>query len=162
MTKEWKYFKTLEDVQSSSNYFPYNRINHGFAQCVVEKKFVYICGGGNGRRNSFNDIWRFNLDTLQWHELKSFLLPDPSHMHSMVITPEGQMYYHDGISRQHMNNSDKVYSAWVSMPSLKTISWDAMLHYFKKQMLNSSDTKLKSLGLPLEYYNSVISAKKSL
>lgn len=162
MTKKWRYLDTLPDNQNSSNFFPLNRIHYGFAQCVVQKNFVYICGGGDGIVKSFNDIWRFNLATLQWYEIKSFVLPDPTHLHSMVITPAGQLYYHDGlINRRHVYPNDKVFCAWIRLPSLKSICWDAMLYYFKKQMLKSSDAELKNLGLPLEYYKNIIIAKNS-
>lgn len=158
----------MPDRQNASPRYPINRIHHGWVQCVVQKEFVYMSGGCNVGLKSLKDIWRFNLATLQWCCLKSFLLREPTHFHSMTITPSGQMYYYDGlVCNAHLYSysvspNDNIQRAWIRLPKLHAICWDAMLYYFKNQMLESSDEDLKNLGLPLEYYLSIIKAKTLL
>ncbi|VVC45978.1 Kelch-type beta propeller [Cinara cedri] len=162
----WQYSQTVPDCQNSFCY-PVNRIHHAWVQCVVQKEFVYMSGGYNGVK-SFNDIWRFNLATLEWCLLKSFFLREPTYFHSMTITPAGQLYYYDGVvCKTHLYSysispNDNIQCAWISVPKLHAICWDAMLYYFKNQMLKSSFEDLKSLGIPSEYCRSITKAKSLL
>lgn len=121
--------------------------------------------GGTDKINFFSDIWCLNLNTLQWHNLMPCKLPKSMWLHSSTIIPSGRIYYYNGIVSDGSNNmcqKDDIMCAWVGIPKLKAMCWDAMLYYFKNQMLESSLENLKSLGLPLEFYNSVIKAKTLL
>lgn len=83
-------------------------------------------------------------------------------LHSSTVVPSGRIYYYNGIVNTesfNMYQKDDIMCAWIRIPKLKDICWDAMLYYFKDQMLKSSLGDLQNLGLPLEYYESIIKAK---
>jgi len=125
---------------------------------------VYICGGFDGFL-SFKDVWRFDLDTLQWEKLTKCIMPQPVYFHSTAVTPSGRMCCYGGIV-SHVDidvrggRSNDITSAWIMIPKLKVICWEAMLYYFKEQMFESSDECLKKIGLPQEYYERIIDARR--
>lgn len=159
-TNKWQYFKTLPDLQSSSSSYPANRCYYGWAQCVAQPEYVYMSGGSDNF-NFFSDIWRLNLTTLQWCNLMPCKLPKSMFLHSSTVVPSGRIYYYNGIVSDSIDihQKDDILCAWIRIPKLKSMCWDAMLYYFKNQMLKSSLEDLNNLGLPLEYYESIIKAK---
>lgn len=160
-TNKWQYFKTLPDIKNLSTPYPTKRCYYGWAQCVTQPEYVYMSGGTNGF-NFFSDIWRLNLSTLQWCNLTPCKLPKSMFLHSSTIVPSGRIYYYNGVVRNDSNlmyQKDDILCAWVRIPKLKDICWDAMLYYFKNQLLKSSIEDLQNLGLPSEYYERIIKAK---
>jgi len=160
-TNKWEYYKTLPDLQNLSPSYPANRCYYGWAQCPTQPEYVYM-SGGTDNVNFFSDIWRLNLNTLQWCNLMPCRLPKSMFLHSSTVVPSGRIYYYNGIVNTesfNMYQKDDIMCAWIRIPKLKDICWDAMLYYFKDQMLKSSLGDLQNLGLPLEYYESIIKAK---
>jgi len=51
-------------------------------------------------------------------------------------------------------------SGWIKIPKLKDICWEAMSYYFKEQMFKSTDECLKKIGIPQEYYERIIEARR--
>ncbi|KAL4098578.1 hypothetical protein QTP88_023155 [Uroleucon formosanum] len=161
LTNKWQYFKTLPDLQNSSSSYPANRCYYGWAQCVTQPEYVYMSGGSDNH-NFFSDIWRLNLITLQWCNLMPCKLPKSMFLHSSIVVPSGRIYYYNGIVSTDsidIHQKDDILCAWVRIPKLKAMCWDAMLYYFKYPMLKSSLEDLKNLGLPSEYYESITKAK---
>jgi len=150
--------------------YPENRVHFAWTQYELNTEYVYICGGFNDQM-FFTDVWRISLSTFQWRNLMICKLPKPTFFHSLTITDEGRLYYLDGMignylpnSRSHPSNRLRenrvIASAWIKMPKLSDMCWDAVLHYFKHKLFSMSDKDLVSLGLPYEYCDSILKAKK--
>lgn len=104
-------------------------------------------------RASFGGIWRFNIDNSQWEKLK-WEIPLGIYFKSSVVTPNGRMYCYG-------NPMITLQSSWLTIPKLKFISWEAMKHYFKEQMFASTDEYLKEIGIPGEFYERIIEARRT-
>ncbi|XP_022179263.1 kelch domain-containing protein 10-like [Myzus persicae] len=160
-TNKWQYFKTLPDIKNLSSPYPANRCYYGWAQCVTQPEYVYMSGGSDNL-NFFSDIWRLNLNTLQWCNLMPCKLPKSMFLHSSTVVPSGRIYFHNGIVSTdsiNVHQKDDILCAWVKIPKLIDICWDAMLYYFKNQLFKLSIEDLENLGLPSEYYERIIKAK---
>jgi len=151
-TNKWEYLETLPDLKNPCMTYPTQRIEFGWAQC---KENVYLTGGYISYCRF--DIWHFNLKTLQWRCLNCEL-PDPTYFHTTTITPAGCLYNYHCIRSNVAYTSNFQYS-WVQVPTLKNMCWEAIKCYFKKKMFNSSKDELMNLGLPLEFFDSIIKAK---
>lgn len=163
-SKQWEFLPAKQDHKVPRPGYPNNRSCHSCVQCPENSNLVYICGSFNGIR-SFRDVWRFDLDTLQWEKLTKCTLPRPVYFHSTAVTPSGRMCCYGGIvSDDDLHStggrSNDITSAWITIPKLKIICWEAMVYYFKKQMFESNNEDLKKIGLPQEFYNRIIEAKR--
>lgn len=154
----------------SSFGYPENRIHYSWAQDMSQKEYIYMSGGFN-EKVFLRDIWRLNLITLKWLNLSPCVLPKPAFFHSCTITQFGRMYYLDGIigsfepgrccvQSERLTQNHGIMSVWTQIPKLKTICWDAMLYYFKHQMLALSENGLRELGLPLDCCKKITNATK--
>lgn len=164
-TKQWECVQAIQDSRVPRPGYPNNRSCHSCVQCPEKSNLVYICGGFDGYQ-SFRDVWRFDLDTSQWEKLTRCTMPQPVYFHSSAVTPSGRMCCYGGIvSLENRDGSggrsNDITSAWILIPKLKIIAWEAMVHYFKDQMSESSDEDLKKIGLPQEYYQRVIEARRT-
>ncbi|VVC24298.1 Kelch-type beta propeller,Galactose oxidase/kelch, beta-propeller,Kelch repeat type 1 [Cinara cedri] len=164
-TRLWYLFKVKQDSEVRKSGIP-NCYSYSCVQCPINRNLVYLCGGFKGLRAS-DAIWRFDLNTLQWEKLIKFSLPQPVYMHSTIITPSGRMYCYGGkITRRspyYTNySSNNLICAWITIPKLKILSWEAMVHYFKDQMFESSTETLKKIGIPPEFYNRIIEARSHI
>jgi len=166
---DWQYIDTSPDLQELSMDYPENRVHYAWTQCKVQPQHVYMCGGFNDKK-FFTDVWRLDLSTFQWCHLIQCLLPKPTFFHTITITNAGRMYYMDGMIGSCLPNrccdqSDRlkenrsIASAWIKIPKLTDISWDAVLHYFKDQLLAMSEENLQKMGLPYDYYRILSEAK---
>ena len=74
-------------------------------------------------------MWQLNLDTRQW--IRSTIdLPVPVYFHAMTVTEEGKMIMFGGVDDIESNTrTSAVYTAWLRIPSLRTLSWEAVCHY---------------------------------
>ena len=122
-----------------------------FHSAVQYKNFAFMCGGFDGV-NMYNDIWRLDLITLQWEELKD-RLPMPIYFHSATVTPSGCMYMFGGVINTSGNQrSDFVFKKWLTVPSLQELVWDR-LNLNHHRFLSTVDTKnseqLRSAGFRL-------------
>ncbi|XP_012216265.1 kelch domain-containing protein 10 homolog [Linepithema humile] len=142
---------------------PAPRRCHGSVQYTDEKSgvtSVVISGGYNGDW-VYSDVWRLDLGTLQWTLLRECILPNPVYFHSAALTPEGRMYIFGGIVKinEKMHRTNAVYSAWLTIPKLSDICWQALNCYYPS-LKDSSPDKLLHIGIPskfvrtLDSYNS--------
>jgi len=100
-TNNWKTLSTHGDIDD--NTVPAPRRCHGSVQYTDEKSgtiSVIISGGYNGDL-VFSDVWRLDLNILQWTCLRKCILPRPVYFHSTALTPEGRMYIFGGIVKEH-------------------------------------------------------------
>lgn len=138
---EWKRRMTKADPEHG---FPGRRRCHG---CCQLGKNGYITGGFSGRR-IYDDVWKLNIETLEWTKLK-IKLPEPVYFHASAITPDGCLYYHGGVlTHNGTARTDKLNFIWVAVPSLVTIAWRNILKINPSVRKLSNET-LQSLGIPL-------------
>ena len=72
-----------------------------------------------------------DLSTMQWTKLK-MKLPLPVYCHAMTVTDEGKMVMFGGVARgdeEPDTITDRVFSAWLTIPSLRSMAWEAVCHY---------------------------------
>jgi hypothetical protein len=72
----------------------------------------------------------------------------------------GGIVSNGGVLDGNGGRSNDITSAWIIIPKLKVICWEAMIYYFKDEMFESSDECLKKVGLPQEYYEQIIEARR--
>ena len=77
----------------------------------------------------YGDVWQLNLDTRQWTR-STIDLPIPVYFHAMTVTGEGKMIMFGGVDDIESNTrTSAVYTSWLRIPSLRTLSWEAVCHY---------------------------------
>lgn len=157
-TNSWRTLTTHGDKFCRNSIYetmvPEPRRCHGSVQYTDEKSgvtSVVISGGYNGD-SVFSDVWRLDLSTLQWTLLKECILPSPVYFHSAALTPEGRMYIFGGIAKinNEMERTNAVYSAWLTIPKLSDICWQALNNYYPSLKYSSPD-KLLHIGIPLKF-----------
>jgi hypothetical protein len=116
---------------------------------------VYICGGYNGIE-IFNDVWRLELQSLRWTRMVKCSLPCAVYFHSVAITPAGCMYSFGGVTggQHNAKRTADVNCAWMCIPRLTEMCWEAILFYNPNLHLLPKDELLAS-GLPLQYVNRI-------
>lgn len=161
-TKEWEKVQTIgdpncEDVVENQGY-PAPRRCHGSVQVPEDETQgpeVIISGGFDGMR-IFSDIWKLNLHTLQWTNLKEKLVT-PLYFHSTSVSPCGKMFIFGGICEIFNDDEDfftvrtnEIFSIWVKIPKLSEICWDAMLFY-NSELGSHDKSKLLNSGVPIQF-----------
>ncbi|KMQ97665.1 kelch domain-containing protein 10-like protein [Lasius niger] len=147
-TNSWRTLNTQGDNDITA--VPEPRRCHGSVQYTDERSgvtSVFISGGYNGDW-VFSDVWRLDLSTLQWTCLRECILPYPVYFHSAALIPEGRMYIFGGIVKVQRTNA--VYSAWLTIPKLSEICWQALNYYYPK-LKDYSPDKLLDIGIPLKF-----------
>lgn len=144
------------DPEAPAPGIPASRSCHGCVQVsgsAQQEVAVYICGGYNGTE-MFDDVWRLGLQSLQWTQMKCSL-PHAVYFHSVAVTPAGCMYSFGGITGEdNGNRTADVNCAWMCIPKLTEICWEALLYYNPDLHLLPKD-QLLHCGLPLEYVNRI-------
>ncbi|XP_020290298.1 kelch domain-containing protein 10 homolog isoform X2 [Pseudomyrmex gracilis] len=151
-TNSWKMLSTYGD--NDGTMVPEARRCHGCVQHKDEKTgvtSVFISGGYDGDW-VFSDVWRLDLSTRRWTLLRECILPSPVYFHSAALTPEGRMYIFGGIVKvnNEVQRTNAVYSAWLTIPKLSEICWQALNHYYPN-LRNMSPRKLLRIGIPLRF-----------
>ncbi|XP_043258534.1 kelch domain-containing protein 10 homolog isoform X1 [Colletes gigas] len=112
---------------------------------------VVISGGYNGD-NVFCDVWRLDLNDLQWTCLRKCILPCPVYFHSAALTPEGRMYTFGGIIKKNNKvvRTAAVHSVWLKIPKLSEVCWQALIYYFP-HLCHKSPHQLLLIGIPSKF-----------
>ncbi|CAI6358923.1 unnamed protein product [Macrosiphum euphorbiae] len=165
-TKQWQLLSAKPDHRVPEPGYPIDRCFLACVQCPEKANLVYICGGLDYYL-PLKDFWRIDFDTLQWEKLTQWIMPRPVYLHSTAISPSGRMYCYGGIVsenyidyRNRSRSTNTLSSGWIKIPKLKDICWEAMIYYFKEQMFKSTDECLKKIGIPQEYYERIIEARR--
>ncbi|PSN30842.1 Kelch domain-containing protein 10 [Blattella germanica] len=154
----WENLVTRCDPDAPPVGVPAPRRCHGCVQMPGnghQQTSVFICGGYDGEE-IFRDVWRLELQTLQWTRMLKSSFPRAVYFHSVAITPAGCMYSFGGIT-ESQNNTKRtadVYRAWMCIPKLAEICWEAILHY-NPNLYQLPKDKLLNYGLPSEYVNRI-------
>lgn len=155
---KWTQLKTKPDTLAPPPGYPQSRKCHSCVQYKLPNNDVevVIAGGYFENEQFYNDIWKLNLSTLQWHLFQTASLPDPIYFHDAATSGNGLMYVFGGI-QVHGNGdtrTNEIYKIWVTIPKLSEISWDAMLHYHPKLPTYSKD-ELLEIGIPNKFANRI-------
>lgn len=118
---------------------------------VQYNQYAYVIGGFSGR-SILKDIWRIDLITMEWKKLPKFSLDRGAYFHSSCVTSSGKLITFGGIvpSETTSTRSAMVHSAWLCIPKLKDICWEAILFYHPN-LDSFSQKELISFGLPSEF-----------
>lgn len=127
--EQWSSLGTIGDSNAIGDVYPKSRRFHSCVK-IPDSSQLVIIGGFNGYE-ILDDCWLFNLDTLRWKKLFSLKLPFPTYFHASCITPAGKLYNFGGICEvgKRTHRTSDVLSAWVCIPKLKEMCWEAILHY---------------------------------
>ena len=110
-----------------------------------------MCGGFH-EKHVFGDAWQLDISTMQWTRFK-MKLPLPVSWHAMTVTDEGKMVVFGGEVEHNLNGysrkTDRVFSAWLTVPSLRSIAWEAVCHY-QPSIATLPLTTLLEEGVPKE------------
>ena len=81
---------------------------------------VYLLGGRDMEMTIFANIWRFDMDNLQWTELNCSL-PVPVFFHSSAFTPDGCILVFGGVTIDGNQNRrvNDLQCMWIEPPSLR-------------------------------------------
>ncbi|CAG5099745.1 Similar to slim: Kelch domain-containing protein 10 homolog (Drosophila melanogaster) [Cotesia congregata] len=136
------------------------RINFGIDHVVdpETKETSIVISGGTMDRKIYSDVWQLRLSTLRWTCLNKLgsILPLAICEHDATTSRYGKMYVFGGRIKRTNNRLTEVnslYSAWLRIPKLADICWEAVNYYYKD--LNSkTDEELFELGLPIKFVRS--------
>jgi len=145
--KRWFYTRTKADQQAtidnSDEGYPEARRCHSTVQ--IEDK-VWVFGGYDGD-DVFGDSWKLDLSSMQWTRLKMDL-PLPVYFHAMTVSEEGKMVMFGGVDDIDQNTrTNRVFSSWLSIPSLRSMAWEAVCHY-QPSLANLPPAALLKEGVP--------------
>jgi Kelch motif len=150
----WEYTHTNPDpLLPDPGCYPDSRKCHSCIQFdTAEGMEVVIAGGFDGRRH-FTDIWKLNLPTMTWHKFQTTALPQPLFFHDAAAHQDGCMYIFGGIKQDDGNTvrTNSIYKMYVTLPKLKVIAYEALLHYYSKRLRGLTKCQLLELGLPVVY-----------
>ncbi|CAK8689337.1 kelch domain-containing protein 10-like [Clavelina lepadiformis] len=141
----WRLVQTKPDPKSKL--FPNSRRCHS---CVQLENKAFICGGYDGRK-ILEDLWQFELDSLQWTKLA--IMPEPVYFHSAAVTTEGCMIIFGGVSRvsSRLNSNstirtDSCYRIWLRIPSLQIMCWLTLVQS-RPRIRNMTRIQLFNMGI---------------
>lgn len=145
--KRWFYTRTKPDtkatIDNSDDGYPEARRCHGTVQ-VGDQAFVV---GGYDGDDVFGDAWRLDLVNLQWRRLK-LELPLPVYFHAVTVSKEGKLVMFGGVDSIEQNTrTNKVFTAWLTVPSLRALAWEAVCHY-TPNIAQLSQSALLEEGVP--------------
>jgi len=143
--RRWFYTRTKADqhasLDNSEDGYPAPRE----CQSIVQiGKHVWIFGGCNGG-HVFGDAWQLDISTMQWTRSK-MEMPFPVHSHAMTVSDEGKMVMYGGNDDMYQR-TDRVFTAWLTVPSLRSMAWEAVCHY-QPSIATLPHTTLLEEGVP--------------
>lgn len=145
--KRWFYTRTKADQQAtidnSDDGFPEARRCHSTVQIGNQ---VWIFGGYDGE-DVFGDAWQLDLISMRWTRLR-MKLPIPVYFHAMTVSDEGKMIMFGGVDDIENNTrTNRAFSAWLKVPSLRSMAWEAVCHY-QPDLSSLPSTFLLEEGIP--------------
>ncbi|GLH12868.1 Kelch domain-containing protein 10 homolog [Gryllus bimaculatus] len=158
-TGQWETLVTSGDPSLSPPGVPAARRCHGCVQLPsdgIQHSAVFISGGYDGS-NIFDDLWKLDLNTLQWQHLSHCKLPRAVYFHSTALTPAGQLFSFGGIADMGNGEFDRtaeVHSTWVCIPKLSEMCWEALVHY-NQFIHNVPSANLLNCGIPAKFLSRI-------
>ena len=107
----------------------------------------------DGGEKVLGDVWRLNLVTLEWSRLGDLPAPVCSQgttiMEHHPVTKEGKVVVFGGRDENYAP-TNAVYTAWLEMPSLRTMAWEAICQENGAGMAAMSADELLKEGVPAD------------
>lgn len=149
---EWTYTQTKPDPNLLRRGVPAARKCHSCVQYQTDHGTEVVVAGGHNGRTHYKDIWKLNLSTFEWRLMQKTNLPFPIFFHDAAASSSGCMYIFGGIKSTNNNNvrTNIMYKAWMTIPKLSEICWEALVHY-NPAIVDISKTKLLETGIPLKF-----------
>ena len=144
---------TVTTVADGTHGFPLPRAYHSLVQ---RGEHVLILGGlgwDEGGLKALGDAWRLNLVTLEWSRLGD--LPAPVYAHGTTVmehhpvTKESKVVLFGGLD-EYKEPTNAVYTAWLEIPSLRTMAWEAICQENGAGMAAMSADELLKKGVPVD------------
>ncbi|CAH1404654.1 unnamed protein product [Nezara viridula] len=150
--KVWEIARSIKDEIHG---YPAQRQFHSTARIPGTNSFILI-GGVHGSEKIYDDCWRLDISSLSWKKISSLQLCIPVFFHGTGVTSSGRMASFGGVVKKGRSQRRVaiIQSAWICIPKLKDISWEAVVHYGFTQALTS--IHFQQLRLPSEYYNKLL------
>lgn len=148
-TLKWKILITKSDDTLKEPLHPLPRKCHSAVQVETENDVQVFVAGGSDGQSVFDDIWRLSIKDLQWTLMQKTVLPHPLYFHSSAGTSFGCMYVFGGIEPKEESacRNNKLYKAWLCIPKLTEICWDALTYYHPDLDQKDKDS-LWDAGIP--------------
>ncbi|XP_058834378.1 kelch domain-containing protein 10 homolog [Topomyia yanbarensis] len=152
----WTYTATKPDPKLPLPGVPSARKCHSCVQYKTENGTEVVIAGGYDGRLYYGDIWKLNLNNLEWRLMQKSVLPYPLFFHDAASNNEGCMYIFGGIKFSFNNNvrTNVIYKMWTTIPKLSEISWEAVLHYWPS-LPKQSKGALLAVGIPAKFVRRV-------
>ena len=139
---------TVTTVADGTHGFPPPRADHSLVQ---RGEHVLILGGfgedEDGGEKVLGYAWRLNLVTFEWSWLGD--LPAPVYAHGTTVTKEGKVVLFGGLD-EYEEPTNAVYTAWLEIPSLRTMAWEAICEENGAGMAAMSADELLKKGVPVD------------
>uniref|UniRef100_A0A1E1VXG3 SOCS box domain-containing protein n=1 Tax=Pectinophora gossypiella TaxID=13191 RepID=A0A1E1VXG3_PECGO len=149
-TKTWTILMPKADDTLKEAIGPLPRKCHSAVQIDTPNGAQVFVAGGSDGQSVFEDVWRLNVPTLQWHLMQKTVLPNPLYFHSSTVTSDGCMYMFGGIEPKERSTSRNniLYKVWLCVPKLSEICLEALLHFHP--YLDHVDRRtLLNIGIPI-------------
>lgn len=148
----WTYTETKPDPNLPRPGVPAARKCHSCVQYQTDNGMEVVVAGGYDGRSYYKDVWKLNLSTFEWRLMQKSALPYPIFFHDAGASSAGCMYIFGGIKFSFNNNirTNIVYKAWMTIPKLSEICWEALQHYCPS-MVRKSKSNLLEAGIPLQF-----------
>lgn len=150
--KVWEIVRSIKD---DIHGYPAQRQFHSIARIPGTNSFILI-GGVHGHEEIYDDCWRLDISSLSWKKISSLQLCTPVFFHGTGVTSSGRMASFGGVVKKggSLGRVAIIQSAWICIPKLKDITWEAVIHYGIIQALTA--LQFKQLRLPKEYYSKLL------
>uniref|UniRef100_A0A1B6DT48 Attractin/MKLN-like beta-propeller domain-containing protein n=1 Tax=Clastoptera arizonana TaxID=38151 RepID=A0A1B6DT48_9HEMI len=162
-SNQWEIHATQQDPVAALDGlggYPKKRYCHSCIQLPDSPNQIAILGGFDGA-NVFEDVWMLNLLNFQWTKIINCNLPK-IYFHSSSVLTSGKVVTFGGIiqSNNSRERTSDIYVAWLCIPKLKEMCWDAILFYSYSNKYSASE--LHSMGVPLGYIQRIYSGSNNL
>lgn len=156
-TRKWTTLFAKADDSAPVSIIPFSRKCHSAVQVSTPTGVQVFVAGGYDGNVVFNNVWRLNLENLQWTLMKKSILPNNVYFHSASVTSFGCMYIFGGIISKQTNmiwRSNDMYKMWIYIPKLSEMAWEALLHYCP-DLGDTDRNSLLNLGIPKHFVDRV-------
>lgn len=156
-SKTWSIQIPKADDSTEPTVRPLARKCHSAVQVNTGKHSQVFVAGGSDGESVFNDVWRLDLETLQWTLMRKTILPCPLYFHSATVTSYGCMYMFGGIEpkRNTASRNNNLYKIWLCIPKLSEICWEAVLYTYPN-LINKSRATLLNYGIPIHFVDRLV------
>jgi hypothetical protein len=114
-----------------------------FDMIQISKNKILLFGGEDKNTNRYNDLWCFDLDSMDWHEIipEDTVPIDPTESLNMTLLNENEVLVYGGIS---YDNNYKYYSDKTYIYNIEKNEWDNK--FYNADGIGRYNAFLTSLG----------------